>query len=139
MKKILVKKSQKMLHNLNFQNIKKILCTSVDNFVLQILLKFQVDRIKIVRVLLLSSRVEKSSFDKNTFGRLKVAYLLYLLYLSFKAFNPIGCTPKIKYFEVPDPLHYFWIPKEHFAKKNFFFAKFTSSTCSTCPLRRSIR
>ena len=33
----------------NFQHIEKILRSSVDNLVLQILLKFQVDRIKIVR------------------------------------------------------------------------------------------
>ena len=39
----------------NFQHIKKILCTSVDNLILQIKLKFQVDRIKIVRALLLTN------------------------------------------------------------------------------------
>ena len=38
----------------NFQHIGKILRTSVNNLVLQIPLKFQVDRIKIIRVLLLA-------------------------------------------------------------------------------------
>ena len=36
----------------NFQHIVKILPSSVDNFILQIGLKFQVGRIKIVRLLL---------------------------------------------------------------------------------------
>ena len=35
----------------NFQHIEKILRISVDNLVLQVPLKFKVDRIKIVRVL----------------------------------------------------------------------------------------
>ena len=38
----------------NFQHIEKILYISVDNLVVQIPLKFQVDWIKIVRVLLLA-------------------------------------------------------------------------------------
>ena len=38
----------------NFQHIRKILRASVDNLVLKIALKFQVDRIKIVSVLLLA-------------------------------------------------------------------------------------
>ena len=38
----------------NIRHIEKILCTSVDNSFLQMPLKFQVDRIKIVRVLPLS-------------------------------------------------------------------------------------
>ena len=39
----------------NFQRIEKILCISIDNSVLRIRLKFQVDRIKIVRILLLAT------------------------------------------------------------------------------------
>ena len=38
----------------NFRYIEKILRNSVDNSVLQILLKFQVDRMKIVRIILLA-------------------------------------------------------------------------------------
>ena len=37
-----------------FQHIEKVLRTSVDNLVLQIPLKFHVDRMKIVRILLLA-------------------------------------------------------------------------------------
>ena len=52
----------------NFQHIKKILRTSIDYLVLQIPLKFQVDRIRIVRVLLLD--VLKDAVLRKT--RLKV-------------------------------------------------------------------
>ena len=51
----------------NFQHIEKILGTSVDNLVLQTSLKFQVDQIKIVRVLLqvkLKNAVLKKTLQK---------------------------------------------------------------------------
>ena len=51
----LVKKSWKMPCNSNnFQHISKKSCDSVDNVALPVPSKFQVDRLKIVRVLLLA-------------------------------------------------------------------------------------
>ena len=51
-------------HSNNFQRIGKILRTTVENFVLQIPLKFQVDQIKIVRVLLLAE-LKNAVFKKT--------------------------------------------------------------------------
>ena len=65
-----------MPYNSNhFQHIENILRTSVDNLILQIPLKCQVDRIKIVQVLLLVV-LKNAVLRKIAFKSFKSAYLL---------------------------------------------------------------
>ena len=74
----------------NFQHIKKILRTLVDNLVLQIPLKLQVDRIKIVRFLLLAQF--KNELLRKTCLKLQSAYRLS------EAFDAKGCNFENKIF-----------------------------------------
>ena len=73
-----------------FNTSKKILRNSVDKLVLQIPLKFKIDRLKIVASST-ASRIEKCAFEKNVFRILNSVYQLS------EAFDVEG-TLKIKYF-----------------------------------------
>ena len=100
----------------NFYHIEKILGTSVDDLVLQISLKFQVDRIKILRVLLLAEL--KNAVLRKTRLNVESLSICSLGSLTWKT-----KTFKIKYFPVPDLLHFIFEYRKYILSQKVDFFK----------------
>ena len=100
----------------NFQHIEKILSASVDNLVVQILLKLSSRSDKNCSSST-ASPVAECSFVKNAFESLKFANLL------LRCSTPKTVTFKIKYFLVTDLLHFIieYLKYTSSKKRSIFF------------------